>query len=44
MSFRKLLVIAALAGLVGSASACADVTGPSSEFCPVSGSGQVCTN
>ena len=42
MSFKKLLVLAALAGIIGSASACADVTAPQNEFCPVSGSGQTC--
>ena len=43
MSYRKLLVIAALVGLVGSTAACADATGPQ-EFCQVSGGGQTCQN
>ena len=44
MSVRKLAVIAALAGLVASAAACSDVTGPQQQtgFCPVTGSGQTC--
>ena len=45
MSFRKLIVLAALAGLVGSAAACSDVTAPQQEttgFCAVTGSGQTC--
>ncbi len=44
MSIKKLLAVALLAGLIGSTSACADVTGPSpkSGFCTVTGSGQTC--
>ena len=45
MSFRKLLVLAVLAGLVSSAAACSDVTGPQqSGFCQVTGGSQTCTN
>mgnify|MGYP001547926873 FL=1 len=45
MSFRKLLVLAVLAGLVSSAAACSDVTGPQqSGFCQVTSGGQTCTN
>ena len=45
MSHRKLLVVALLAGLVTSAAACSDVTGPETNgFCQVSGGGQICTN
>jgi hypothetical protein len=48
MSLRKLLVLAAIAGLVGSATACADITAPqpsqshTAGFCAVTGSGQTC--
>jgi len=43
MSYRKLLVLALLAGVVGSAAACADVTAPQeNSVCPVSGGGQTC--
>jgi hypothetical protein len=45
MSLRKLLVIALLAGFVGSAAACSDVTGPKKTgVCQVSGGGQTCTD
>lgn len=50
MPLRKLLVLAAIAGIVGSATACADVTGPQENqkaetgFCAVTGSGQTCIN
>jgi hypothetical protein len=45
MSFRKLLVLAVLAGLVSSAAACSDVTGPQQNgFCQVTGGGQTCTD
>lgn len=43
MSYRKLLVLALLAGLVSSAAACADVTAPDeSGFCQVTGGSQTC--
>ncbi len=43
MSYRKLLVLALLAGVAGSAAACADVTAPQeNSVCPVSGGGQTC--
>ena len=42
MSYRKLLVTAILAGLLGTTAACSDVTAPQNEFCPVTGSGQTC--
>jgi hypothetical protein len=45
MSLRKLIAIATIAGLV---TACSDITGPSTQkqtgFCPVTGSGQTCTD
>jgi hypothetical protein len=48
MSVRKLLVAAALAGILGTTAACADVTGPQQNqqqtgFCAVTGGGQTCT-
>ena len=44
MSIKKLLVVATLAGIIGSTAACSDVTGPTpkSGFCTVTGSGQTC--
>ena len=42
MSYRKLLVLALLAGLVSSTAACADVTAPDAEFCQVSGGPSTC--
>lgn len=44
MSYRKLLIAAAIAGIVGSTAACADVTGPEQQtgVCAVSGGGQTC--
>jgi len=45
MSYRKLLVVALLAGLVSSAAACSDLTGPEKNgVCPVTGGGQTCQN
>lgn len=43
MSIRKLLSAAVLAGLLGATAACADVTGPESGVCQVTGGGQTCT-
>jgi hypothetical protein len=46
MTVRKLLSIATLAGLIASAAACSDMTGPQQQtgVCQVSGGGQTCTN
>jgi hypothetical protein len=49
MSLRKLLAVAVLAGLIGTTTACADITAPQQQnqqtgFCAISGSGQTCTN
>jgi hypothetical protein len=46
MTVRKLLAIAALAGIVGASAACSDMTGPQQQtgVCQVSGGGQTCTN
>lgn len=44
MSYRKLLGIALLAGLVGSTAACSDVTSPDAGFCQVSGGPSTCGN
>jgi hypothetical protein len=44
MSYRKLLVLALLAGLVSSTAACSDVTAPESEFCQVTGGPGTCSN
>jgi hypothetical protein len=42
MSYRKLLVLALLAGLVTSTAACSDVTAPETEFCAVTGGPSTC--
>ncbi len=42
MSFRKLLVLALLAGLVSTTAACSDVTAPQGEVCQVTGGGSTC--
>lgn len=47
MSYRKLLVLAALAGIISSATACANVTGPTptpkaAGFCQITSGGQTC--
>jgi hypothetical protein len=49
MSLRKLLAVAVLAGLIGTTTACADITAPQQQnqktgFCAVNGSGQTCTD
>lgn len=49
MSLRKLLAVAALAGLIGTTTACSDITAPQQQsqqtgFCAINGSGQTCTN
>jgi hypothetical protein len=49
MSLRKLLAVAVIAGLIGTATACADITAPQQQsqqtgFCAISGSGQTCNN
>jgi len=44
MSIKKLLTVALLAGIIGSAAACADVTGPQQKtgVCPVTGGDSTC--
>lgn len=45
MSYRKLLVVALLAGLVTSTAACSDVTAPTdTNFCAVTGGPSTCNN
>ena len=45
MSYRKLLVLALLAGVVGSTAACSDITAPTdTSFCAVTGGPSTCGN